>query len=394
MKRAAHFVLILALSVAAGIVIGEVALRAIGFYAPVWYKPDPQLGWGLRPGTKGWFTKEGKAYVQVSPAGFRDRTHDVDKPRNTYRIAVMGDSYAEAMQVEFRSTFWWQLQEKLLACAPRGTQVEVMNFGVSGFGTAQEYLMLKNTALRYKPDLVLLAFTNGNDLRNNSWKLESEKDRPFYRVQDGALVLDAAFAQREEYLKRTAPWMEHFREASDKLRIMQAAHQAKNIVAAIRAGGAHANAPAGNGKATGAEPGTDISTFAPPRDAAWQEAWAVTEALVSAMNETTKKAGARFAVTTITHSAQVHPDATVRRNVQDALGVQDLFYIERRLEALGRKQGFGVIPLAPEMQARAEAERVFFHGFRNVGMGVGHWNEEGHRMAADILSRRLCGEAF
>jgi hypothetical protein len=73
--------------------------------------------------------------------------------------------------------------------------------------------------------------------------------------------------------------------------------------------------------------------------------------------------------------------------------VQDVFYMERRLEALGKREGFAVIPLAPELQKRADAEKVYFHGFSNYRMGWGHWNEEGHRAGAAIIASHLCAEA-
>ncbi|MGE5640956.1 MAG: SGNH/GDSL hydrolase family protein [Clostridia bacterium] len=396
MKRILGFVVGAALTVVICLGVGEVALRAMGFSAPVWYRPDAQLGWSLRPGAKGWFTFEGRGFVQVSPAGFRDRTHDLRKPKNTYRVAVLGDSYAEAMQVDFKSTFWWQLQEKLQACAPKDVQVEVMNFGVSGYGTAQEAIQLERTAIRYEPDLVLLAFTNGNDLLNNSRKLETEKDRPFYTLDaQNNLRLDDSFAQSADFHARSEPWLEYSRIAADRFRIVQMAHQAKKTLAALKA-------KAGTAQATekaprtlpGVEPGTDASVLAPPRDATWQEAWAVTEALITRMNAFSKKHGAGFALTTIPYAAQVNPDRDLRRNLQDALGVSDLFYIERRMAALGQQQGFTVIPLAYEMQKRADSDGVYLHGFRNVALGTGHWNEAGHKMAAELLSQRLCGEAF
>jgi hypothetical protein len=396
MKRLFGICVTLLVSVFIATVIGEVALRATGFSSPIWWQPDEQLGWKLRPGAKGWFTGEGRGYVQVSPAGYRDRTHDVAKPKHTYRVAVLGDSFAEAMQVDFKATFWWQLQEKLAACAPQGREVEVMNFGVSGYGTAQEALALEGAAIKYQPDLVLLAFTNGNDLADNSPKLAIKKDQPFYRL-DGAknLRLDASFAQTESYQSHVSPLLDYYRGASDKLRVVQALHQAKKTISAIKAGAAHA----GEGMKAqknipGTEPGTDLSAFAPPRDAAWEEAWAVTERIIAGMNAFAARNQARFAMTMVTHGVQLHPDPSVRRNVQNALGVEDLFYVERRMQALGSKEGFPVIALAPEMQRRADAERAYFHGFRNVGMGIGHWNEDGHRVAAEILAKRLCAEAF
>jgi hypothetical protein len=84
----------------------------------------------------------------------------------------------------------------------------------------------------------------------------------------------------------------------------------------------------------------------------------------------------------------------VRHELQTALGVEDLFYAERRLQKLAGERGFRAIALAPEMQKRAEAERVYFHGFANVGMGLGHWNENGHRAAGDIIARELCAQGL
>jgi hypothetical protein len=101
---------------------------------------------------------------------------------------------------------------------------------------------------------------------------------------------------------------------------------------------------------------------------------------------------ARFALAVLSHSVQVHPDPAARKKLQDALGVRDLFYVERRLETLGRREGFQVIALAPELQQRAEAGNIYFHGFKNYRMGWGHWNEVGHRSAAEILASRLCGQ--
>ncbi len=392
MRRLFGVLFLLAASCFATLVAGEVALRAMGFYAPIWYRPDRVLGWSLRPGAKGLFTYEGRGAVLVSPAGFRDRSHDLEKPAHTYRIALLGDSFAEAMQVDFESTFWWQLENKLDACAPHGTDVEVMNFGVSGYGTAQESLQLENTAIKYQPDLVLLAFTNGNDLPDNSKRLSIDDIRPFYTLKNGQLVLDDSFVRTAEFKKRTEHWLDYYRAASDKLRLVQLLHQAKKGYEAMSERSVqNAAAPL---DIPGIEPGTDVRVLAPPRDAAWRDAWAVTEALIGRMNDFSRQHGARFVLTTVSFAAQVHPDEKLRRSLEAELGVPDLFYIEHRMEALGNKDGFPVIPLAYEMQKRAQAEHVYFHGFRNVGLGIGHWNEAGHRAAAEILAPALCRIAF
>src|SRR5437660_11280978 len=104
---------VVAVSVALAFVIGEAALRLAGFSYPNFWEPDPVTGSKLRPGMEGWQRDEGRAFVKVNSQGWRDREHSVAKPAGTYRIAVLGDSYAEAMQVDLERTFWSLLPKKL-----------------------------------------------------------------------------------------------------------------------------------------------------------------------------------------------------------------------------------------------------------------------------------------
>src|SRR5919109_1487955 len=223
MKSVAIPVTVVLIAAALALAAFEVLLRAIGYSAPVWYQPDAQLGWTLRPGVSGVYTREGRGFVQVNTEGRRDVEHSVAKPPGVYRIALLGDSYAEAMQVEREHTFWARLPDELRACGFQpGKRIEVLNFGVSGYGTAQEYLLLGSVAMRYHPDMVLLQFTNGNDVRNNSAALEDEKARPFFKFRpDGSLRLDASFATSERFADRSSFVHDVVREVSDHSRVVQ-----------------------------------------------------------------------------------------------------------------------------------------------------------------------------
>src|SRR5260370_37483911 len=77
----------------------ELALRAIGFSRPVLYEPDPLVGWSGRPGAERVYLDEGGAEGRISSAGVRDRERMAVKPRDVWRVAVLGDSYIEALQV-------------------------------------------------------------------------------------------------------------------------------------------------------------------------------------------------------------------------------------------------------------------------------------------------------
>ncbi len=385
MKRLLGTVSLVFASLLAGLLLGEIALRLVGYSAPIWYEPDRSLGWTLRPGVSGWFTREGRALVRVNAAGRRDRDTPLHKPDDVYRIAVLGDSYSLAMQVEREQAYWALLPERLEACgfAP-AKRIEVLNFGVSGYGTAQEYVMLESQAIRYRPDLVLLQFTNGNDVRNNSFVLEEEKHRPFYMLEpDGTLRMDESFASAAGFRRSLSLPMELLRRATDRSRLLQLLREVRN------------GRPGQNVQASGTpdlEPGLDPAVLTAPRDRAWEEAWKVTEGLIAKTAEYAHRNGARFLLFSVPYAIQVHPDRALREALQAKLGVQDLFYPDRRLAELGRKRGLTVLALAPEMQRLAERRKIHFHGFESSGLGRGHWNAEGHRAAAELIALRLCAD--
>src|SRR5687767_9299755 len=115
-KRIAITLLTIAGGVAAGLLLVEIGLRIIGFRYLNLSQEDQYVGYALRPGAEGWWTKEGKAYIKVNSDGLRDREHSVSKPPDTLRIAVLGDSYTEALQVPLEKTFPAVTEERLQSC--------------------------------------------------------------------------------------------------------------------------------------------------------------------------------------------------------------------------------------------------------------------------------------
>ncbi|HTM62719.1 MAG TPA: SGNH/GDSL hydrolase family protein [Burkholderiales bacterium] len=363
----------------------EVLLRAIGWSNPIWYRPDAQLGWTLRPGVSGWYTKEGRGFVEVNADGRRDAAVPLAKPADVYRIAVLGDSYSEAMQVPMQQAFWALLPARLEACGyARGKKIETLNFGVSGYGTAQELVALETRALRYKPDLVLLQFTNGNDVQNNSAALEQERDRPFYRFgPDGMLRADDSFLTDPGFRSRASASSERVRQLTNHSRVLQ-------LVRAVREMPLLPTANAKGRAPQGVEQGLEAFVLAPPKDERWEEAWRITEALIDKVAEAAERGGARFALFTVPYAIQVHPDRRTREALQTKLGVPDLLYPDRRLAALAGRHRIIGVALAPQMQKMAEKSGTYFHGFGGAGLGKGHWNAAGHAAAADLIARRLC----
>src|SRR5437588_12888009 len=112
-----------------GLALVEIGLRLIGFSYPEFYGADARRGYSLRPNMEGWYRKEGEAYVRINSDGLRDREHSKTKPPGVFRIAVVGDSYAEAFQVDEEKAFWSVMERRLQGCtALAGRRVEVINF--------------------------------------------------------------------------------------------------------------------------------------------------------------------------------------------------------------------------------------------------------------------------
>jgi len=271
------FLLLAVLGVAA---LGlELAVRASGYSAVFWYHPDAQLGWTLRPGTQGWFVKEGRTFVRISDAGFRDRDHSLAKPDDVFRIAVLGDEHAEAMPVELPDTWWSLLGHRLEGCSVTGgKRIEVLNFGISSYGTAQELVMLETVAMRYQPDLVLLQFTPTNDPQNNSFALATEKERPFYRLEAGRLRIDDSFNTTPKFARHAALSHEIARKVADRSRALQWLSMLPEDKS---------------------RPGVQKALLGPPPNELWEEAWKITEALILRMEDYSRRNGAKFAIVSV-----------------------------------------------------------------------------------------------
>ncbi|MDE5072127.1 MAG: SGNH/GDSL hydrolase family protein, partial [Trichodesmium sp. St5_bin8] len=111
-----------------GILAGEIGLRVAKIeglkkannnepHRPtIFHTHDPHRGWALQPGFTAWWREEGEAYIEINSDGLRDHEYSKIKPENTLRIAILGDSFAEAVQVPIEKTFWSIIEQKLTKC--------------------------------------------------------------------------------------------------------------------------------------------------------------------------------------------------------------------------------------------------------------------------------------
>lgn len=235
------------------------------------------------------------------------------------------------------------MQDSLNACATfRGKSVEVVNFGVDGYGTAQELLTLEHYAWAYDPDVVLLAFFAGNDIRTTPRCLSPTKCGPFstFGMADWSWIL-----------------LSSIRRNSTVGRAKYSVHSGI------------AGCPTIPGRINYWDSVTPVTDD-------WSNAWLITEALIERMRDEVQAKGARFLVVSLTIGIQVDPDSAVRSEYARSLGVPDLEYPERRLRSLGQRESIEVLTLAPMLLSYAEKNNEILHGFfRDHRRSTGHYNK-------------------
>src|SRR6476620_4367404 len=397
-----------------GAVVAELALRVAGYSYPEFYQRDVILGVSLLPGAEGWYRKEGEAYVRINSDGLRDQEHSIAKPEGTFRIALVGDSYCEALPVSLEEAFWSVMGKKLEECgAFPAKKIEVINFGVSGYGTAQELLTLREKVWKYSPDLVLLAVTTNNDITDNSRVLKRTNEIPYFTYQGNQLVLDDSFKNSSGFkfsnssIGRIGSWLRTHSRLIQA--VTQGHHGFKILLASWRAKRLNEAQPVGSPPlksietgnppeksdlfARSEELGTDNLIYLEPNNAVWNDAWRVNEGLIVTMRAEVTAGGAKFVVVTLRNGPQVLPDPKWRQAFKSRLGISDLFYPDNRIKSLGAREGITVITLAPEMQDFAEHNQVLLHGF-GKNLGNGHWNATGNRVAGELIAKKICAGAL
>lgn len=127
------------------------------------WEADRELGWKLVPGLRftwagleGWYAREFEVDVEVNAHGFRDLPRELARPQGVTRVALLGDSFLEALQVPLEETCARRLEAKVLARRPG---VEVLNLGVSSHGLGQALLARETVARRFGAGWVAVLVT-------------------------------------------------------------------------------------------------------------------------------------------------------------------------------------------------------------------------------------------
>jgi len=129
-------------------------LPQTGFTQPA--PPASGRVFDLKPDLDGYFKN---VPFRTNSAGLRDREYALRKPENTFRVAVLGASFALPAGVAIEDAFHSRLEERFTSeFAPR--RYEFINFAVGMYSPRQVMAMLESRALAWSPDLLLVNVTS------------------------------------------------------------------------------------------------------------------------------------------------------------------------------------------------------------------------------------------
>jgi hypothetical protein len=165
------------------------------------YRYDAELGWAPAPNSSSVVAGARTIHVQHNSLGLRDIEFTFDAQPT---ILFLGDSFVWGLDAEADERFTDLLR-------PRISSYKILAAGVSGYGTDQEYLLLKRLWAKVQPAVVVLIFCTQNDRSDNSTNIRYEGyQKPYFATAaDGSLVLQGQPVpkSRLQYIKED--WLVH-----------------------------------------------------------------------------------------------------------------------------------------------------------------------------------------
>lgn len=139
---------------------------------------DAELGWAIKPDGR-------SALYQANSAGMR-RSSEITREAapGKRRLAAYGDSFTHSDEVGNPDTWESQLED-------RDSRLEVLNFGVGGYGVDQAFLRYQGMSPKFPAEMVLIGFMSENVYRHVN------RYRPFYARETGIVMGKPRFLLRD-----------------------------------------------------------------------------------------------------------------------------------------------------------------------------------------------------
>lgn len=365
----------------------ELALRILGpvlpgsYAAALYLEPHPIYGRFNLPNSGGWVrTPEYTTRVNFNSHGLRERELPYEKPAGSRRVLVLGDSFVEGAEVPVEATVSRVLEKNLNEVLD--DPVQTINAGVGGFGTAQEYLLLREEGIKYQPDVTVVVFYMGNDITNNGFRLKdgpTERDKPFYVLGPNGQLRSLDFRVKK---MQSLDLAENLRRESLLFGVLDT-----GVLTKLR--NTDDSEDGGYDRLMRTLVKAQMPVYREKPGAAWDDSWKVTEALLVAMKSEANKAGSQLLILDAPSKYEIYEQdwAELRDTYNLETRGWDLNAPSRRLAALAERNGIPYADPRPSMLAALDGPRMFYQ--RDV-----HWTSTGHAIVARVIADAITSDAL
>jgi hypothetical protein len=391
-------ILLLMGSLAASLVAGEAALRiclpsvrqpflvreSIESERGKFCMYDPLLGWTGKPYADDYFSYiDCRHHVRQNKYGFRGTEYGYARTA-TDRIVVLGDSFVWGFGVGDAEIFTSVMERE------SHPPVEMVNLGVSGYGTDQEYLLWRSLGARFRPDEVILTIEPYTDIWENVSDVAYGYPKPIFDFteQGGYQVFNQPVPLSGAAAWRTGSTRVDTAVSEMRERHILAAHSTL-VSAAITA----------LARQDGLRRWMESRHILPVRDhqLSWLPlihmdppvvdtplCWEHLFRLIGLIHADVLKNGARFRILIVPSVIQVYPDLWFTRMNQLPPGESwDRDAPNRRIMKYCRENGIPVTDPLPALRAAARTDLFLYFPWNS------HWTAASHRLVARQLLRDI-----
>ena len=249
-------------------------------------------------------------------------------------------------------------------------------------------LILKHIGLEYKPDLVILGFLTGNDVRNNYAEFENNY-RHVYQNENMSSNILPFFVINETGELEELPFQRRIMKVDKNsfiFNILMKFRSPSYLYSKVK--NFHRQKVSWGFKVNGIP--IDYYVYAHDYSADWQEAWNITKALILKIDEESEENEAHLLLVSLTNRNQVHNEYW-----QEALETYpkmnnmewDLEKPEKILTNFSAENNITYLQLLPPFREHVNRTNEKVHGHYD-----GHWNANGHKLAAELIYDKLIEE--
>lgn len=308
------------------------------------------------------FREEFTQKIKLNSKGLRDYEYDYKKDDSVYRIAMVGDSFIEGMQIKLEETIPKRLEKKLNEVG----NYEVINFGFSGYDLVPEAVLIEEEVIKYKPDMIILNYFVGNDLTKFDGGAYKNFPDDFW-LEDKHNLL-----KNEVYHKDTSIIIRNFLRRHFMIYWL-----IKKTIMDYNGGGEL----------------SDTNLIVPIHEKEYSDdlnkKLNTTYSIFKFLKNFTEKNNISLIVVIIPEKAQVDPNIFVKivNENNKSINDYDLEKIQRLLIGMFKDLDIQYIDLLPELK-KANINNTFYWKID------AHFNSEGHKKAAELIYKELINRKF